>query len=72
MTQSVDELLAAARKEKPKTQEESNKIIIETIEKMSPEDRKMFIYDGIKSLEKNGTENALSIAAALKKHFVRH
>ena len=38
MTQSVDELLAAARKEKPKTQDESNKIIIETIEKMSPED----------------------------------
>ena len=58
-------------KESPKSQEEANKLIIEAVKKMSPEDRKTFAYEGIKAMEKDGSDNALLLAADLKKHFVR-
>ena len=38
---------------------------------MSPEDRKTFVYDGIKVMEKGRSDNALLLAEDLKKHFVR-
>ena len=39
-------------KDKPSTQEEANQQIIKAVEEMSPEDRKTFVYEGIKVLEK--------------------
>ena len=58
-------------KDKPSTQEEANQQIIKAVKDMSPEDRKTFVYEGIKVLEKDGSDNALLLAADLKKHFVR-
>ena len=58
-------------KDKPSTQEEANQQIIKAVKEMSPEDRKTFVYEGIKVLEKDGSDNALLLAADLKKHFVR-
>ena len=58
-------------KNKPSTQEEANQQIIKAVKEMSPEDRKTFVYEGIKVLEKDGSDNALLLAADLKKHFVR-
>ena len=71
MTINVDKLAADMENESPKSQEEANKLIIEAVKKMSPEDRKTFIYEGIKAMEKDGSDNALLLAADLKKHFVR-
>ena len=58
-------------KDKPGTQEEANQQIIKAVEEMSPEDRKTFVYEGIKVLEKDGSDNALLLVADLKKNFVR-
>ncbi len=71
MTIDVDKLAADMENESPKSQEEANKLIIEAVKKMSPEDRKTFVYEGIKAMEKDGSYNALLLAADLKKHFVR-
>lgn len=68
---SVDKLASDMENESPETQEEANKLIIEAVRKMTPEDRKTFIYEGIKAMEKDGSDNALLLAAELKKHFVR-
>ena len=59
-------------KDKPSTQEEANQQIIKAVKEMSPEDRKTFVYEGIKVLEKDGSDNALLLAEELKKRFVRH
>jgi len=59
-------------KDKPSTQEEANQQIIKAVKEMSPEDRKTFVYEGIKVLEKDGSENALLLAAELRKNFVKH
>jgi hypothetical protein len=59
-------------KDKPSTQEEANQQIIKAVKDMSPEDRKTFVYEGIKVLEKDGSENALLLASELRKHFVKH
>ena len=59
-------------KDKPGTQEEANQQIIKAVEEMSPEDRKTFVYEGIKVLEKDGSENALLLASELRKYFVKH
>ena len=59
-------------KDKPSTQEEANQQIIKAVKEMSPEDRKTFVYEGIKVLEKDGSENALLLASELRKHFVKH
>ena len=72
MTIDVDKLAADMENESPKSQEEANKLIIEAVKKMSPEDRKTFVYEGIKVLEKDGSDNALLLASELRKHFVKH
>ena len=59
-------------KDKPSTQEEANQQIIKAVKEMSPEDRKTFVYEGIKVLEKDGSENALLLASELRKYFVKH
>ena len=59
-------------KDKPSTQEEASQQIIKAVKEMSPEDRKTFVYEGIKVLEKDGSENALLLASELRKHFVKH
>ena len=59
-------------KDKPSTQEEANQQIIKAVKDMSPDDRKTFVYEGIKVLEKDGSENALLLASELRKHFVKH
>jgi len=59
-------------KDKPSTQEEANQQIIKAVKDMSPEDRKTFVYEGIKVLEKDGSDNALLLASELRKHFVKH
>ena len=59
-------------KDKPSTQEEANQQIIKAVKEMSPEDRKTFVYEGIKVLEKDGSENALLLASELRKNFVKH
>ena len=59
-------------KDKPSTQEEANQQIIKAVKDMSPEDRKTFVYEGIKVLEKDGSENALLLASELRKYFVKH
>ena len=59
-------------KDKPSTQEEANQQIIKAVKEMSPEDRKTFVYEGIKVLEEEGSENALLLASDLRKHFVKH
>ena len=59
-------------KDKPSTQEEANQQIIKAVKEMSPEDRKTFVYEGIKVLEKDGSENALLLSSELRKHFVKH
>ena len=59
-------------KDKPSTQEEANQQIIKAVKDMSPEDRKTFVYEGIKVLEKDGSENALLLVSELRKHFVKH
>ena len=69
MENNIDELAAEMENENPESQEEANKLIIEAVKKMSPEDRKTFVYEGIKVMEKNGSDNALLLAADLKKHF---
>jgi hypothetical protein len=58
-------------KDKPSTQEEASQQIIKAVKEMSPEDRKTFVYEGIKVLGKDGSDNALLLSADLKKHFVR-
>ena len=68
---SIDELASDMENENVESQEEANKLIIEAVKKMSPEDRKTFVYEGIKAMEKDGSDNALLLAADLKKHFVR-
>ena len=52
--------------------EEANQQIIKAVKEMSPEDRKTFVYEGIKVLEEEGSENALLLASDLRKHFVKH
>jgi hypothetical protein len=59
-------------KDKPGTQEEANQQIIKAVKEMSPVDRKTFVYEGIKVLEKDGSENALLLASELRKNFVKH
>ena len=59
-------------KNKPNTQAEANQQIIKAVKEMSPEDRKTFVYEGIKVLEKEGSENALLLASELRKYFVKH
>jgi hypothetical protein len=48
----ADKLAADMENESPESQEEANKLIIEAVKKMSPEDRKTFVYEGIKAMEK--------------------
>ena len=57
---------------KPKTQEEANENVIKHIKSLPKDEAKFIIYEGIKALEKDGSENALLLASELKKHFVRH
>ena len=57
---------------KPKTQEEASKNVIKHIKSLPKEEAKFIIYEGIKALEKDGSNNALLLASELKKHFVRH
>tara|TARA_B100001093_G_C26784311_1_gene995984 strand:- start:397 stop:612 length:216 start_codon:yes stop_codon:yes gene_type:complete len=71
MEYNIDKLAADMENESPESQEEANKLIIEAVKKMSPEDRKTFVYDGIKVMEKGRSDNALLPAEDLKKHFVR-
>ena len=57
---------------KPKTQEEASKNVIKHIKSLPKEEAKFIIYEGIKALEKDGSDNALLLVSELKKHFVRH
>ena len=58
--------------DKPKTQEEANENVIKHIKSLPKEEAKFIIYEGIKTLEKDGSNNALLLVSELKKHFVRH
>ena len=57
---------------KSKTQDEANQKIGEAVEKKSPEDRKTFIHESIKVMEKEGNKNSLLLVKVLRNHFVRH